>query len=423
MGKIGFYYENGKLYSDGVEVKKIASEYGTPLYIYSGNLFEEKIKIFKESFSEFEPLICYSIKSNSNVGLLQIVNKNGIGVDIVSRGELYRAKRVGIPGERIVFAGVGKTEEEIKEALEYNIFLFNVESIPEAYKISEIAGKLGKKASIAIRINPNVDAHTHKHITTGKKENKFGIDLEIAEKYFKEINELPNIELIGVHAHIGSQITKIDPYKNALKRTINFIKKLREAQINIRVLNIGGGYGIKYRENENSLDIKELAKEIKDLIRDSGCKLIMEPGRFISGPSGILVCKVIYVKKGIAKTFVITDGSMTELIRPALYEGYHIIKNVEETSNRKKIVADIVGPVCESADFLGKDREIYEIKEGELLAVFNSGAYGFVMSSNYNSRLMVAEVVTYKGNYYLTRERQNYADIVEKERFLPDNVF
>ncbi len=415
MERKGFSKENGKMLCDSVPVEDLVREYGTPLYIYSGGLFEENLLRFKEAFKELSPLICYSVKSNSCGALLQLVKQNGLGADIVSGGELYRALRVGIPADSIVFAGVGKTRSEIEEALEAGVYLFNVESIPEAQEISEAAGKLGKTARIAIRVNPDVKADTHKHITTGTKENKFGIDLEVAEKYFQQINELPHLELIGVHCHIGSQITDVAPYVNAMKRVVRFVNMLREEGIHIKVLNLGGGYGVAYHPEENPLDLITLGKELKKILEGLDCQIIMEPGRFISAPAGILATRVIYVKEGIKKTFVIIDGAVSEFIRPVLYDGYHEVEPIQDKQGRKNKVVDVVGPICESGDFFAKDRELQEVQSGEYLAVRDTGAYGFAMASNYNSRPFVSEVVVYDRNHYLVRQKNTYADLVKDE--------
>lgn len=410
-----FTRKNGELLCDGISVRKLATKYGTPSYIYNGTFFEEKLSEIKEAFANLNPLICYSVKSNSTLSLLQIADKNDCGLDIVSGGELFRAQKAGISGNRIVFAGVGKKRKEIEDALRYNIFLFNVESIPEAARINKIASEMGIQARIALRINPDVDAHTHKHITTGKKENKFGIDLDVAKDYFKEVAKLSNIELIGIHCHIGSQITTIAPYVKALEKVEGFISLLKKEDINISVLNMGGGYGIDYMQDGTTFSMKDLAKAITPIINRSKCKLVMEPGRMISGPSGILLSEVTYVKEGIAKTFVIVDAGMTELIRPVLYDGHHEIEPVIADSTRRQIKADIVGPICESGDFLGKDRTLQEMKEGEFLAIRNSGAYGFVMASTYNSRPLVAEVIVYQGQDHLARKRSSYEALVKDE--------
>lgn len=420
MENIGIFREKGRLMCDSVPLEDVIKEFGTPLYIYSGGLFEQNLQRFRKAFRDLSPLICYSVKSNSCGPLLQLVKQNGLGADIVSGGELYRAIRVGIPADSIVFAGVGKTRTEIRQALEAGVYLFNVESVPEARLISDTARSLDKKARIALRVNPDVKADTHKHITTGTKENKFGIDLAVAEKYFQEINRLPHIELIGIHCHIGSQITQIDPYVNAMKRVVRFVHMLRDEGIDIQVLNLGGGYGISYHEGEEPLDLEGLAEGLKPLLNPLNCRIIMEPGRFISAPAGVLATEVIYVKKGIAKTFIIVDGAITELIRPVLYEGYHEVDVVTEKKGRETMEVDIVGPVCESGDFFAKNRLLPEVRAGEHLVIKDSGAYGFAMASNYNSRPFAAEVVVYKNKYYLARQRNTYADLIKDEILVPE---
>jgi len=319
----------------------------------------------------------------------------------------------GVDPQKVVFAGVGKSMEEIEYALNSNILMFNVESMPEAYAINEVAGRLGKTAKIAFRVNPDVEADTHHHITTGKKENKFGIDINVAVEIFREANELPNLDVCGVHVHIGSQIVSSEPYVKSLEKLVPLIDELRKNDIDIQNLNIGGGLGVIYLDEEPQF-AKDFASKILPIVKKINCRLLLEPGRFITGNSGIMLTKVLYIKRTATKNFVIVDAAMNDLVRPALYEAYHRIKPVKMTSSEEELV-DVVGPVCESSDFFAKDREILKVQQGDYLSVFTAGAYGFVMSSNYNSRPRVAEVLVKDDQYFIVRERETYEDLIKGE--------
>ncbi|MDI6800844.1 MAG: diaminopimelate decarboxylase [Thermodesulfovibrionales bacterium] len=412
-----FQHKNGELYAENVPVKKLVQEFGTPLYIYSYNTLLRHFKAYDEAFDAFPHIICFALKANSNKAILNLFSRNGGGADVVSGGELFRALKAGIRPEKIVYAGVGKTEQEIKSALKSKILMFNVESEDELKEINRVAGEIKTKAPIALRINPDIDPETHPYISTGLKQHKFGIPIEDALEHYRLANSLKNIKVIGIHKHIGSQLTKISPFVDALKRILLLVEELTKQGINIDYLDIGGGLGITYRD-ETPPDPKQLAKNILPLLKGRKLTLIMEPGRSIAGNAGILVTKTLYLKKGQGKEFVIVDAGMNDLMRPSLYGAYHHIQPVVK-SRRGKIVADVVGPICESGDFLAKDREITMIYKGEYLAVMSAGAYGFTMSSNYNSRPGIAEVMVKGREYSLIRKRGTYNDLIRGE-ILPE---
>ena len=408
-----FEIKKGWLWCEGVRTVDIAKKTGTPVYIYSHRTLAEHYLKMDEAFSATEHLICYSLKANSSMAIVGSLAKLGAGADIVSGGELYRALRAGIPAGKIVYAGVGKTPEEIEAALRKGVAMFNIESMPEAEAINRIAGKLRKKVNVAFRVNPDVDANTHHYITTGKKENKFGININLALNLFiKAHRKLNNLNVTGVHIHIGSQITKIEAYVRALLKISALIKKLRGAGLDITSLNIGGGLGIIY-SNESPATPAEFAEKILPVIHPLGVSLIMEPGRFIVGNAGILLTKVTYVKNGESKNFVIVDAGMNDLIRPSLYDAYHNIIPAQPASGKMK--ADIVGPICESGDFFGKNRLVPILREGQYLAVMSAGAYGFSMASNYNSRRKPAEVLVKGNKFFVVRKRETYEDLTRGE--------
>jgi len=407
-----FLYKNNNLYCENLKVQDLASRFGTPLHIYSYNTLTDHFIKLRKAFSAIEPLICYSVKANSNLAILRALVDKGAGLDIVSGGELFRALKVGCPAKRIVYASVGKTEAEIATAITKGILFFNVESLPELRSIDRIAGRLGKITRLALRINPDVEAKTHKFITTGKITNKFGIDLNNAYKILLLRDEFKNVRISGLHIHIGSQITESAPFVAAIKKVSAFIKKLESKGIKLEYLNIGGGLGIIY-DNETPQTAQVYADEITPLLKNTGLKIIMEPGRFIVGNAGILVTKVLYIKNTPKKKFIIVDAGMNDLIRPALYGAYHNISSLRKITKTEK--ADVVGPICESGDFLAKERLIAKVKEGDYLAVMSSGAYGFSMSSNYNSRLRAAEVMVVKNKVCVIRKRETYADLIRNE--------
>lgn len=409
-----FHYKDGELYCEEAQVADIAEEVGTPFYLYSHRTIVDHYRKLNTALESVDHLICFSLKSNSNLAVCRVLANEGAGADVVSGGELYRAISAGFLPQRIVFAGVGKTKSEIEYALESDILMFNVESMSEARAINEIAGRMGKKARIALRVNPDVDPGTHKHITTGRKENKFGLEIDRAIEFFTSAADMPNLDVVGVHAHIGSQIVSTLPYVESISRLARLIHDLDEIGINIKTLNIGGGLGIIYNE-ENPSTAQQFASAILPLVKPTGRRLILEPGRFIVGNAGILVTKVIYIKPAGSKLFIIVDAGMNDLIRPALYDSFHAIHPVKFTDS-EEVTADIVGPICESADTFAKERRIQAVKEGDLLAIFSAGAYGFVMSSNYNSRPRTPEVMVIGDRHFIVRERETYEDLIRGER-------
>lgn len=408
-----FMYKNGNLYAEDVDVSLLAKKFGTPLYIYSAKTIIEHFRKIKVAFSQFNTLVCYSVKANSNISILKLMADEGAGFDIVSGGELYRVLKASGNPQKIVFAGVGKTTQEISFALKTGILMFNVESIEELQAINKIAKNLKMTANIALRINPDVNVNTHSYTTTGKKENKFGIDIILANSLFNFAKKYKHINIKGIDMHIGSQITTIQPYIEAIKKVKNFIGKMKNFSKNLEYFNLGGGMGIIYND-EKPATAAEFASEIAPYIKDLNLKLIIEPGRFIVGNGGILLTSVIYNKKGIKKNFLIIDAGMNDLIRPALYGAYHGIIPVKQKKSKKEVY-DIVGPICESADFLGKNRYMPDLKPGDLIAVRSAGAYGFVMSSNYNSRPRAAEILVQGNKYKLIRKRESYDDLIKME--------
>ncbi|MBD3263487.1 MAG: diaminopimelate decarboxylase [Candidatus Omnitrophica bacterium] len=408
-----FAFKRNTLYCENTRIKKLAEGFGTPLYVYSERTIREHYNKIKKAFKEVKPLICYSVKANSNLSILKIIKSLGGGLDIVSGGELYRAKAVKCRPEKIVYASVGKSEAEIKDALKYGILMFNVESAAELERINSACIKMKKKAKVSLRFNPDVEPGTHTYITTGKKETKFGLDEGSLKKIFLESKRYKSIVLCGIHIHIGSQITTSHPFLKALKKVSGIVKYLRTKNIAIDYLNIGGGLGIVYGE-EKPQTAADFAKKVLPLIKPLSLKLIIEPGRFIVGNAGVLVAKVLYIKDTKSKRFIIVDAAMNDLIRPSLYDAYHTIVGVDKVKGPPGRSSDIVGPVCESGDFLGKDRPL-KVKEGDYIAVLGAGAYGFSMSSNYNSRPRPAEVLVKNNKTTLVRKRENYKDLIEKE--------
>ena len=421
-----FEYKNKELHAENAPVSKIAQKVGTPFYLYSIGTFLDHFLKLKKAFQPAEPLICFSMKANSNLTVLKALVAHGSGLDIVSGGELYRAKKVGVDPKKIVFASVGKTEEEIETAIRAGILMFNVESIPELDVINTIACRLKVVQKVAIRLNPDVTPDTHQYISTGIKQSKFGIDMDTAAKLFVESYRYPFLRFAGVHIHIGSQITQSKPFVKAIKKALQFIDSVRFGGNPVEYLNIGGGLGIIYSD-EKPQTAQAYADVILPLFKEydlkRGLKIVLEPGRFISGNSGILVTKVLYVKRTPSKTFVIVDGGMNDLIRPSFYGAYHEIVPVEKKKTKlKDLHVDIVGPICESGDFLAKDRKLAPVNVGDLLAVMSCGAYGFVMASNYNSRPRVPEVVVRGSRYFVARQRETYQDLVRRERIVREVV-
>lgn len=408
-----FKVKEDQLYCEGVRVQDLAEKFGTPLYVYSYNTFMGHFLKLKKAFAPVKPLICYSVKANSNLAILKTLVEHGSGLDIVSGGELFRALKVGCPPSRIVYASVGKTDKEIEEAIAKGILFFNVESLPELENIDRIARKLKKKTNVALRINPDVEAKTHRYITTGKLTNKFGIDFDTATDIMRIAGELSNLTIKGIHIHIGSQITIGEPFVEAIKKVVAFIKANKAKGVDIEYLNIGGGLGIIY-SHEVPQTAAEFAAKVLPILKASGLKIIMEPGRFIIGSAAILVTKVLYVKKTPLKKFVIVDAGMNDLIRPSLYEAHHEIVPVMDNGRAKEKV-DVVGPICESGDFLAKERMLPKVKEGECLAVMCAGAYGFSMSSNYNSRRRAAEILVEGRKIALIHKRETAQDLIRNE--------
>ena len=410
-----FEYRQGELYCEQVAVSQIAKEVGTPCYIYSYATLIRHVRAYDSAFKNIPHLIAFAMKANSNLAILRLMAKEGTGVDIVSGGELFRALKAGVPTSKMVFAGVGKNAEEIRDALKADILMFNVESSAEIHALNDVAASLGKKARVALRINPDIDPKTHPYISTGLKKSKFGIAADRAVEEFALASSLGHIEVIGVHAHIGSQLTDVAPFVESLKKVITLVQTLKGQGINIRYLNIGGGLGITYSDEKPPLP-QELADALSPLVKDLDLTLVMEPGRVIVGNAGILVTKALYEKIGETKRFIIVDAAMNDLIRPSLYSAYHDIRPVSEVLlTRPKHAVDVVGPICESGDFLAKDRTLPEVKPGDLLAIMSAGAYGFVMASNYNSRPRVPEVLVKDGEVHVIRTRESYDDLVKGE--------
>ncbi|SDB32772.1 diaminopimelate decarboxylase [Desulfonatronum thiosulfatophilum] len=409
-----FTYRDGELYAEDVAVRELAAQYGTPLYVYSTATFKRHFQAFDSAFADLHHLTCFSVKANSNLCILRLLSDLGAGMDIVSGGELFRALSAKVPARKIVYSGVGKRAEEIREALLADILMFNVESVDELRRINEIALEMDKVARISLRINPDVDPKTHPYISTGMEKNKFGLDIEQSLEAYKLAQTLPGIEPVGIDCHIGSQLTTLEPFLEALRRIKDFHKKLKTLGLDIRFLDLGGGLGITY-DQEEPPHPKEFGQALVQELKDMDLTLILEPGRVIAGNTGILVTEVVYTKSTKTKHFVIVDAAMNDLIRPSLYQSHHGIAEVVPQQRPVRNV-DVVGPICETGDFLARDRELPEVKSGELLAVFSAGAYGFTMSSQYNSRTRAAEILVDGANVILARKRETYADLVALER-------
>ena len=412
-----FHYKGKDLYCEEVPVAQIADAVGTPLYLYSHATLRQHFKAFSDAFRDIKHLICFSMKSNSNLAVLRLFALQGGGVDIVSGGELFRALRAGVDPKKIVYSGVGKTIEDLEYALRSDILMFNLESSQEIAVLNGVAERLKKKARIAIRINPDIDPRTHPYVSTGLRENKFGIDIERSLEDYAFAANLPNLRVAGVSCHIGSQLTQLSPFVDALKKLKEHIKRLDKEGIGIDFLDLGGGLGITY-DKEQPPHPKEYAAAIKSEMNRLDLTLILEPGRVLVGNAGILVTKVLYEKTTKEKRFIIVDAAMNDLVRPSLYGSFHGIQPLQ-VKDRKRVIADIVGPICESGDFLAKDREMESFEPGEMIAVMSAGAYGFSMSSNYNSRPRVAEVMVKENRYYTIRARETYEDLIKGET-IPD---
>lgn len=411
-----FNYRENTLYAEDVAVADIVAAVGSPCYIYSKATLERHWRAFDDSLAGREHLICYAVKANSNLAVLNLFARLGSGFDIVSKGELQRVLKAGGDSSKVVFSGVGKSESEIQFALEKEIQCFNVESVQELQLIDRVAEKMSVQAPVAIRVNPDVDAGTHPYISTGLKENKFGIDIDVAEDVYLQAKQMNNIDIVGVACHIGSQLTDVSPFLDALDRVLVLIDKLKSHGIELHHLDLGGGLGICYQDEKPPLPA-EYAKAIMSKLENNAIPLHLEPGRAIAGNAGILVTKVEYLKDTEHKNFAIVDAAMNDLIRPALYSAWQEIIPVNLNQNAERKVFDIVGPVCETGDFLGKSREL-RLQPGDLLAIRSSGAYGFTMSSNYNSRPRVAEVMVDGDRFQVVRERETFEDLIRGESIL-----
>ena len=421
-----FHYKGRELHCESTPITKIAEAVGTPFYLYSIGTFLDHFIKLKKAFRPAEPLICFSMKANSNLTVLKALVAQGSGLDIVSGGELFRAGRVGVDPKKIVFASVGKTRGEIEAAIRAGILMFNVESAQELEVIHDIASRLKVRQKVAIRLNPDVAPDTHAYITTGGRHNKFGLDMKTAYRLFVEAYRYPSLEFAGVHMHIGSQITNARPFVKAIRRALEFIDSLGYGGNRVQYLNIGGGLGIIYSK-EKPQTARQFAAAVLPLFErhalKRGLKIILEPGRFVSGNSGVMITRVLYKKQSHAKSFVIVDSGMNDLIRPSFYGAFHeIVPVVRRSKSVRNITVDIVGPICESGDFLARQRRIRDVKVGDLLAVMSCGAYGFVMSSNYNSRPRIPEVVVKGSRFFVARRRETYGDLVKHERIVKEVI-
>ncbi len=414
-----FHYEGKDLWCEELPIRDIVAQVGTPLYVYSHRTLKNHFRVFDDAFSRVPHITCFAAKSNSNIAILRIFIREGGGVDIVSGGELYRALRAGVDPQKVVYSGVGKRIDEIEYALASNILMFNVESFQELEVINACAARMNRKAGVALRVNPDVDPETHPYISTGLKENKFGVNVEKSLETYLLASKLKYLDIKGISCHIGSQLTKISPFIDALDRLRKLLGHLKDAGLQIRYLDLGGGLGITYNE-ETPPHPSEYADAIIGASRDLSCTFIFEPGRVIVGNAGILVTKVLYTKANEDKNFIIVDAGMNDLLRPSLYKSYHHIQPVQKTK-RKEIIADVVGPICESGDYLAKERRLQRFERDDLMAVMSAGAYGFTMASNYNSRPRAAEVLVTGDKYHIIRKREDYRELIRGEK-IPDMI-
>lgn len=412
-----FIYKNGELYAEDVRIAEIAEKVGTPFYVYSTATLERHFQVFDEALHGMEHLVCFAMKSLSNVAVLKLLGNRGAGIDVVSIGEYLRAKAAGVPGNRIVFSGVGKTREEMRIALEGDIRQFNVESEPEMEVLSEVALSLGKVAPIAIRVNPDVDAKTHAKIATGKKENKFGIPISRAKEVYAHAATLKGLDVVGIDVHIGSQLTDLEPFRLAYRKVAELCETLRAEGHNIRRLDLGGGLGIPYtRSNEVPPLPMDLGQVIREEVGHLGCEVEIEPGRLIAGNAGLMVTEVIYVKSGEDRDFMIVDAAMNDLVRPSMYDAHHDIELVKEPqAGAEKQPYDIVGPICETGDTFAKAREMNKVAAGDLVAFRSAGAYGAVMASEYNSRPLIPEVLVNGDQFAVIRKRPTYEEMIARD--------
>ncbi len=413
-----FDYRGGVLHAEAVDLVTLADQVGTPFYCYSTATLERHYKVFAAAFADVDALVCYAMKANSNQAVIKTLAKLGAGADVVSEGELKRARAAGIPADKIMFSGLGKTARELALAIDENILCINVESEPELALLSQIAASKGRSAHISVRVNPDVDARTHHKIATGKAENKFGIPISRAREVYAHAAKLPGVKVAGVDMHIGSQITDLDPFGNAFALLADFVRELRADGHTISHVDLGGGLGIPYRDDNDPPPLPDAyAAVVKKATRDLGCRLIFEPGRLIVGNAGILVTRVLFVKHGEASNFVVVDAAMNDLIRPTLYDAHHEIRPVTEApATARRIRADVVGPVCESGDFLAKDRDLAEPESGDLLAVMTAGAYGAVQAGTYNTRALVPEVLVNGAEWAVVRPRLEVDQLIALDR-------
>ncbi len=415
-----FHYREGRLYCEGVSAADLVGAFGTPLYVYSRASIVQRYRDLDQAFRPVDRLIAYSVKANGNLSILRLLGEQGAGADIVSGGELFRTRLAGIPADRIVFSGVGKTVTELAAGLEHGIYGFNVESEGELWALSQLAATVGVRAPIALRVNPDIETPTPHHYTrTGHKETKFGIPMEDAPRLYRLAGTLPGLHVRGVDVHIGSQILDVAPYQLALQRVLELVERLRSEGHQLEYLDLGGGFGVSY-EGGADQPASAYAEALLPAIAGSGLRLVLEPGRYILAPSGILLTRVITVKEGTAKSFVITDAGMNDLLRPSHYASYHHIAGTEQHAERDRLRVDVVGPICETGDFLALDREIERVLAGELLAVGTAGAYGFSMASNYNARPRAGEVLVDGEAFTLIRRRETHDDLVRGELELLD---
>ncbi|MDT0497146.1 diaminopimelate decarboxylase [Algiphilus sp. W345] len=412
-----FEYRDGTLCAEDVSLSEIARVHGTPTFVYSRATLSRHFQAFDQALTGMPHLVCYAVKANSNLAVLQILERLDAGFDIVSGGELDRVMRAGAPARRIVFSGVGKTETEMRQALTVGIRCFNVESEAELERLNRVAVAMNKRAPVSFRVNPDVDPRTHPYISTGLKENKFGVDIATAERLYREASEMPGITVVGIGCHIGSQLLDLSPFMDALDRLLALVERLKAQGITLRHIDVGGGLGVRYRD-ENPPDPAALVAAIRPKLEATGLEVMMEPGRAIAGNAGVLLTRVEYLKPAGDKHFCIVDAAMNDLIRPALYDAWQAIVPVRQRSDLETRTYDVVGPVCESGDWLGHDREL-AVSPGDLLAVRTAGAYGFTMASNYNSRPRAAEIVVDGTAVHLVRARESYDDLVRGEAMLP----
>src|SRR5881396_1884303 len=410
-----FTYKNAELHCESVPLRAVADAVGTPAYIYSRAALLESYGAYDRAFAAVPHVICYAVKANANLGVLATLARAGAGADIVSGGELFRALRAGVPPKKIIFSGVGKTRDEMRDALKADILMFNVESLSELRTLDEVARELGVRAPVALRVNPDVDPQTHPYIATGLKTSKFGIPYHEALEAYEEAATLKGLAVVGADMHIGSQLTKATPVADAVARVVALVKTLRERRIEIHTIDIGGGLGIRYRD-ETPPTHQEFASLLLPALREADVTVLLEPGRSIVGNAGVLLTRVLYRKDTRAKKFVVVDAAMNDLIRPSFYDAYHEIRPVDEAQTTAPVeTADVVGPICESGDFLAKDRALPNLGEGDLVAVMSAGAYGFAMASNYNARPRAAEVLVDGAGYTIVRRRETYEDLVAGE--------